>query len=205
MKINSKIVFFGLLGTLGLIIAAAIAGTVYGTNMLEKTGDNLLERKLENAALERDEQSLSQAKRDIEKYKDLEQIARSIVPQEKDQARTVRELVAIADQSGIRIESISFPSSDLGGTGTTRGRSASPAGTTQLIPVEGLSGVYAMPIDIQVSNTTPVAYSQMLGYLERLENNRRTSHVTNLTITPSEENRDLVTFSLQINAYIKPE
>lgn len=205
MKVNSKIFFFGLLGILGLIIAAAIAGTVYGTNMLEKTGDNLLERKLENAALERDEQSLSQAKRDIEKYKNLEQVARSIVPQEKDQARTVRELVAIADQSGIRIESIGFPSSDLGGTGSTRGGSASPAGTTQLIQVEGLSGVYAMPIDIQVSNTTPVAYSQMLGFLERLENNRRTSHVTNLTITPSEENRDLVTFSLQINAYIKPE
>lgn len=205
MKINSKKVFYGMVGVLVLILIASIAATVYGTDMLEKTGDTLLERKLENAALSKDEQSLAQAKRDIEKYKDLEQVAKSIVPQEKDQARTVRELVSLAQQSGIQIETISFPASNLGqGKKPAKGKKASPAGTTQLTPVEGLSGVYAMPIDIQVSREAPVSYTQLLGFLERLEQNRRTSHVTNLSIAPSEENRDFVTFSLQINAYIKP-
>jgi hypothetical protein len=198
---NSKKVFYGMVGVLALIVIAAVAGTVYGTGQLEKTGDTLLERKLEDAALNIDEESLTKAKRDVEQYKDLEQVARSIVPQEKDQARTVRELIAVADQSGIQIETIGFPSSELG---VSESKKTGASNITQLTPVEGLSGVYAMPIDIQVNSTSPVPYATMIGFLERLENNRRTSHVTNLSITPSEENRDLVTFSLQINAYIKP-
>jgi hypothetical protein len=198
---NSKKVFYGMVGVLALIVIAAVAGTVYGTGQLEKTGDTLLERKLEDAALNIDEESLTKAKRDVEQYKDLEQVARSIVPQEKDQARTVRELIAVADQSGIQIETIGFPSSELG---VSESKKTGASNITQLTPVEGLSGVYAMPIDSQVNSTSPVPYATMIGFLERLENNRRTSHVTNLSITPSEENRDLVTFSLQINAYIKP-
>lgn len=205
MKLNSKKVFYILVGVLVLILIASITATIYGTSMLEKTGDTLLERKLENTALSKDEKSLAQAKRDIEKYKELEHVAKSIVPQEKDQARTVRELVSLAQQSGIQIETISFPASDLGQTKKpAKGQKAAPAGTTQLTPVEGLSGVYAMPIDVQVSSEAPVTYNQVLRFLEKLEQNRRTSHVTDLTISPSEENRNIVTFSLQINAYIKP-
>ncbi len=208
---SSKKAFYALLGTLALVVICSIAGTIYGTSMLKKTGDVLLERKLEEAVLEKDEEALAQAKQDIEKYKELDQIARAIVPQEKNQARTVRELVAIAAQSGIQIESINFPESTLGQEPAKSSKSksskstpAAPPGTTQLVPVEGLSGVFAMPIDVQLREDAPVTYSQLLGFLERLEQNRRTSHVTNISIQPDEDNRTLVHFSLQINAYIKP-
>lgn len=209
---SSKKAFYTLLGILILIVLCSVAGTIYGTKMLKKTGDTLLEHKLENAVLEKDEQALAQAKQDIENYQELDQIAKTIVPQEKDQARTVRELVAIAAQSGIQIESINFPESTLGqdapksskGSKNSKAQPAPPAGTTQLVPVEGLNGVFAMPIDVQLRQDAPVTYSQLLGFLKKLEQNRRTSHVTNISIQPDEDNRDLVHFSLQINAYIKP-
>jgi hypothetical protein len=202
-KLNSKTVFYILLGILGLVVLGAIAGTLYGTGMLEKTGNTLLERKLEESVLEKDEQALAQAKRDIEQYNELEQVAKAIVPQEKDQARTVRELVAIANQAGIRIDSITFPPSTLGQAPAKGSKQPTgPTGTTQLTPVEGLSGVYSMPISVEIGSA--VTYDQLLGFLRSLEQNRRTSHVTNISITPDQENRALVNFSLQINAYIKP-
>jgi hypothetical protein len=40
--------------------------------------------------------------------------------------------------------------------------------------------------------------------LQKLEQNRRTAHVTNLSIQPSEDDRNLVTFSVTLNIYIKP-
>lgn len=206
---NSKKAFYLLVAVLCLTLVGAAYMTIQGTKMIKKSGDVLLQQKLEQAALEKDEQALLQAKRDIEKYKELLQVAKSIVPQEKDQARTVRELVSLAQQSGISIESISFPASTLGQkqTGMKKGsnkQQTGPEGTTQLVPVEGLSNVYAMPITVTVNEANSVTYDQLLAFLGKLEQNRRTSHVTNLTITPSQDDRSKVTFELQLNAYIKP-
>ncbi|HTE22154.1 MAG TPA: hypothetical protein VK674_03870 [Candidatus Limnocylindria bacterium] len=203
----SKKVFYGLLGLLILVLLGAGASTVYGTKMLKKTGQELLDLKLQNTVLDREEASLAQAKKDIEKYSDLEQVAKSIVPQEKDQARTVREIVSLARQSGVSLSTITFPESTLGQKPTAAKKGsktpAAPAGTTQLLPVTGLTGVYAMEIAVESDKAKPITYPQLLDFLKRLEQNRRTSHVTNLSIQPDEEDRNLVTFSLKVNAYIK--
>jgi hypothetical protein len=204
--VNTKKVYYGLLGTLILVFVMAVGGTLYGTSALKKTGDELLDLKLQNAVLDKEEVSLAQAKKSVNQYSQLEKIAKSIVPQEKDQARTVREIVSLANQSGVSLNAISFPESTLGRTpgGSKNSKApAAPAGTTQLTPVKGLSGVYAMPISVDSNKDRPITYTQLLGFLRRLEQNRRTSHVTDISIMPTEEDRSLVTFSLKVNAYIK--
>lgn len=202
---TSKKVFYVLMSLLALIVIGSIAGTVLGTGLLKKSGDSLMERKLEDAVLEKDAEALIRAKRDIEQYKELDQVAKAIVPQEKDQARTVLEIHTIASQAGVVIENISFPQSELGQPPVKgKKKSALPEGATQLTEVEGLKGVFAMPIDITVSKDAPITYNQLLDFLQRLEKNRRTSHVTNITIQPDDEDRSRVHLSLQINTYIKP-
>jgi hypothetical protein len=205
MNVTSKKVYYLMLGILVLTLVAALGLTVYGTGTLKKVGDTLLERKLEEAALDMDQQALEKAKKDVESYKELEQVAKAIVPQEKDQARTVREIVSIANKAGIRLQSITFPSSTLGeGQKGKKKSAAPPSNVTQLTPVEGLSGVYAMPITIVTNTDDPVTFTQVLSFLRQLERNRRTSHITSLTIDPNADNRNLVSAQLQINAYIKP-
>jgi len=202
---TSKKVYFLLLGVLGLVILASIFGTLYGTDMLKKSGDKLTEKKSELAVLKKDEEELIKAKRDIDKYKDLDLVAQAIVPKEKDQARTVRELYAIATQSKVQIESIQFPSSELGQSSSKgKKKSTVPEGVTQLSEIKGMKGVFAMPIDIKLSETAPITYPQLLDFLQRLEQNRRTSHVTSISIQPDKDNRDLIHLTLRINAYIKP-
>lgn len=61
-----------------------------------------------------------------------------------------------------------------------------------------------MPIDVDLGEKTPITYQQLLDFLRRLESNRRTSHVTNISIQPNKDNRDLIHLSLRINVYIKP-
>lgn len=203
---SSKKVFFVLLGLLVIVFGGAAAGTLYGAKALKKTGDKLMGLKLENAVLSKDRQSLVQAKKDIEKYSELEQVAKAIVPQEKDQVRTVREIVSLADQAGITLGNISFPESTLGEDSKAKKNSkasSAPAGATQLVPVEGLTGLYAMQISVDSEDETPVSYSALTEFLSLLEKNRRTSHVTSISIRPDDDNRNLLHFNLNINAYIK--
>lgn len=198
---TSKRTFFVLLGGIGLLAGACLLITSIGRNLIISEGEKLTSLKLEQEVLEKRSQALLQAERDIDEYEELEKIARAVVPKDKDQARTVLELVELGRQSGITITSVTFPSSALGQV--AKGK-ASPSDLSQLTPVPDLKGVYAMNIDIGIDAEDPVRYSNLLSFLERLENNRRTAHVTNINITPDTESRNFITFTLSLTSYVKP-
>jgi hypothetical protein len=199
--VTSKRLFFVLCAVLVLLTAGSIAGMVVGDKKLQQKSDRLVALKTESMALQAQQQSLIQAKKDVQKYSELEKIAKTIVPQDKDQARTVREIVKIADSTRIKISNISFPSSTLGQVGA---KAPTSGGATQVKPVVGISGVYEMEITIQSDTNVPVAYPNLLSFLQKLEQNRRTAHVISLTVNPSTIDRNKVTFGLVLDVYIKP-
>lgn len=217
---TSKRLFYVLCGVLVLLAAGAVAGLVLGDKQLQAKSDHLVTLRTESLALQSQQQSLVQAKKDVQKYSELEKVAKSIVPQDKDQARTVREIIKIADSTGIKISNISFPSSTLGQIGakvpasasssasssssSSASKSTTSAGTTQVKPVDGIPGVYQLEINIQTDSNAPVAYSNLLTFLQKLEQNRRTAQVVSLTVTPSTTDRNKVTFNLVLDVYIKP-
>lgn len=212
---NSKRFFFVMCGVVGLLCVASIAAVVLSNNMLAKKTSRLTDLKLENRVLEEQKISVLQAQKDIEKYAELERIAKQIVPQDKDQARAVREIVQIAQSSGISIASVSFPSSSLGATpapaakpaegegGSTEAPKPTTPPVTQVKPVDGISGVYQLEITVQSSQDT-ATFTKLVDFLKKLELNRRTSSVSNITITPNTNNRSLLSFTMTINVYIKP-
>lgn len=211
---NSKKVYFGMIGLIGILCISAIAAIVLGNSMLKSKSDKLVELKLENRVLEEQQTSLIRANKDIESYSELENITKSIVPQDKDQAKTVREIVKIAEESGIGIANLSFPSSNLG-TATpkaktnTEGSDAAPAAPaappiTQVKAVEGIPGVYRMEITLQSDTNRPISYSNLIDFLGKLEQNRRTAQVAQINITPKASSPGELTFTLVINVFIKP-
>ncbi len=202
---NAKRVFYLGLGGLIVLIALCVAGTYYANKRIQAEGKKLYELKLESSVLERQNKALEQAKRDIRQYEELEKIAKSVVPQEKDQARTVLELVNLAAEAGIRVTSVEFPQSELG-QAARRGSKAPVTNNnlTQLTPLTSPKGVYSMQITVQADPQSPVSYNQLIDYLTRLENNRRTAQVTNISISPSSDNRSQVTFTLSLNSFVKP-
>ncbi len=207
---NSKRAFFVMIGLVVLLSIGSVGSAVWGNKALKQRAQKLVDIKLENRILDEQQVSLAQATKDIEKYKDLQKIAKSIVPQDKDQASAVREIVKIANETGIRLSSITFPASTLGQTApkvsNEEGEGSQPTTppVTQVKPVEGISGVFVMEINIQQDANSPVTFDRFISFLDRLEQNRRTAHVTGVTVQPNSQNRSLLTFNLVVNIYIKP-
>lgn len=195
----------------GLVITLA----VLGETIFQKQSQKLSDLKAQNMAIKEQEVSLAQAKKDIDKYNQLDEIAKTVVPQDKDQAKTIREINAIAAASGVKLQQINFATSNLGQAAPKKpansegseSTSSTPAPATpsisQVKPVPGISGVYSLEITVSSGESNPVSYYKFLQFLEKLESNRRTAHVSNITVTPT-ENKTAVTFSLVLNAYLKP-
>lgn len=220
---NSKRLYFGLLAIIGLLFVGLIAG-VYGTNsLLTSEANTLTGLKAKSQALTEQQEGLASAKKDIQKYAGLEAITKTVVPQDKNQAEAVRELVNIAAANNVSLGTITFPSSTLGtsaaGTATT-GTAATSASTaaaaaaaasnsttntlSQLLPVVGIPGVYELTINVDSDSSNPVQYNSFINFLAALEQNRRTAQVTSISLTPTTENPNYLTFTLSLNEYIKP-
>jgi hypothetical protein len=205
---NSKRVFYLMAAMIGILVCAIVASAYLANTILSKKAASLNDLKLQSKVLEEKQLSLVKAKKDVQKYSTLEAIAKTIVPQDKDQALTVREIVKLADESGIKLSSINFPSSSLGNPGAAR--PATPAGgaaapnLTQVEPVTGNPGLYVLPITISQGSATPVPYNQFIDFLSRLEQNRRTAHVSSIVLQPSSNNRNMLSFTLTLDQYIKP-
>ncbi len=221
---NPKKLNFILLGSILALLVGFIGGAYFINSSLHKEADKLTVSKAKYQAQEQEKLALKKAKSDIEKYSYLNDIARSIVPEDKDQAQTVREIVNLANKNGIDIVSVTFPASTLGKIGsgnapatTSSGQSAAtlvnpkapskPTKTdqlSQLIPVKSVPGVYQLTINVQSNTTRPPSYGQLIQFLHDLESNRRTALISSINLTPKKSNPNQVAFELTLNEYIKP-
>ncbi|MFZ1248979.1 MAG: hypothetical protein WAQ24_01515 [Candidatus Saccharimonadales bacterium] len=193
-----------LLVALTAVLALALLGSATLANqILTKKSAELSKLKAQSQVAADLQRTLKKNRADITKYTELNNIAKTVVPQDKNQAQTIGEIVSIAAASGIpKLSSITFPASTLGGTGA--GAAKVTGGLTQVTPVKGISGVYILPITITQDSSNPVLYAQFITFLKRLENNRRTAQVSAINIQPDAKNPNAISFTLTVNEYIKP-
>lgn len=216
---NSKRLYFVLLGVIGLLCIGLLAGAYGANSLLASQANKLTALKAKSLAAAQEQHSLIKAKKDIQKYGDLEKIAQTVVPQDKNQAEAVREIVNIAASSGVSLAAINFPSSTLGttvigsGAGATTpaptaaapaAGSAKTAGLSQLQPVKNIPGVYQLLITVEGDTTHPVPYNKLISFLSDLEHNRRTAQVSTINLQPTAGDRSQLTFTLSLSEYIKP-
>lgn len=198
---TSKRMFFILSFGLLVGIVGLFGATYEAQNLIAAQANKLRDQRLQIQTLDAEATALNSAKRDIKKYQRLSDIARSIVPQDKDQAQTVREIVSIAGKQGISIGSVTFPSSSLGGG--IGGATTNP-NQSQLLPVTGIPGVYYLQITVQSNGSQTVPYAKFISFLDALEHNRRTALVSSIALTPDSKNNNNVGFNLTLDEYIKP-
>ncbi len=199
---KAKQLYFVLL-TIFILLLIGLFGVAYGANkIMSGQATKLSKLRADGDVLDTLQTTLAKNKQDINKYGELNTIAESIVPQDKDQAEAVRQIVNLASQSGIgKLSSITFPTSTLGSA--LPGTAANP-NLTQLTPVVGITGVYGLQITVTQTTTDEVPYGQFTTFLSKLEQNRRTAQVSSITVQPDATNPNKVAFTLIINEYIKP-
>lgn len=201
-----------------ILLFGGLIGSAYAINSaLIAKSTKLTALKAKSKALALENLSLQKAKKDIKKYAGLNSIAKVIVPEDKDQALAVREIVNIAARNGVRLSAINFPSSTLGQApagvaGAAAGAAAAKpipvnsktTALSQLIPVKSIPGIYQLSITVIGDSNNPVRYSEFTNFLKALENNRRTAQVNSITLAPDAKNPDRLTFTLTLNEYIRP-
>lgn len=177
---------------LGILLVALVGGlfgaTYVGAGFMHTKANQLASDKAQVAQLTDQQSTIARSKKDIATYTPLEKITEAIVPQDKDQAETVRELTNIATTNGVTLTTITFPSSTLG---ATPGVATAASSLSQLTRVPTIPGVYSMLITIGNNENSPVTFTQLSGFLRGLRTiavrqpSARSTSNHNPTITPN--------------------
>jgi len=195
MTVTAKRLYMLLLGLIGLALVLLFVSVYSASGLLKNKSKAIADANVAMQVLEQKQLQLTKARADIEKYKSLSEIAKSIVPQDKDQAQTIREIVTIAAANGIKLGSITFPSSNLGDAKVPY---------SQLKAVKAIPGVYSQDITVQSDTLAPTTFASFMGFLDALEHNRRTALVNGITLQPDAKNPGKLSFMLTISEYVKP-
>jgi hypothetical protein len=216
-----------LFGSFGLMVVIFIAATFLGLSMLQKKSKSMTELKSQSKSLESQVTQLNIAKKDVDKYKFFNDVAKAVIPNDKDQVQAVAELFQMANESGILLQSVSFPASTLGTKASTPAAGSTTTNTTtsttaptpstkdvisQAKPVAGISGLYSVELVIgpQTGDKVPVDkkvnYEKMLAFLSKIERNQRTAQVTKVDIQPpkADSTSSDFSFTFNVNIFIKP-
>src|ERR1700748_2464531 len=106
---KAKQLYFVLVGCCALSLVV-LFGIGYSANkVLGGQATKLSKLRADSEVSSGQQAFIVQDKQDIQKYSELNTIAESIVPQDKDQAQAVRQIVNIASANSIQPTSITFP------------------------------------------------------------------------------------------------
>jgi hypothetical protein len=216
---TAKKTFYMMIGLLALLIAGALVALYFGNGYMKKSANSLINTKLDNVAYDAEEQTYLQARKDLEKYKTLNETIAKVLPKSKDQAQAVEELYRIGDETGIIINRIQFPSSTLGqkavptptpAANDKNDQAAAPAVTatsaiTQAKAVEGMPGVLGIDIqiDLQPAYGKSISYDNMIKFLQKVENNRRSMQIKQIDVHADTQNGG-ITFDIILTIFVKP-
>ena len=214
-----RLILLGLLAGASLLFFIIAFG---GLTLLSAKSQRLVELKTQSKTVDAQSSSLAASKKQVEQYAYFNDIAKTVLPEDKDQAQATADIFRLADQSGIAIASVTFPASSLGtSTKTDSSSSDSTNATTapaasaisQAKAVEGIAGLYALELTINpqsgsgVAESKLVTYPKLLDFLSRIEHNRRTAQITKVNIQPQITElgpSQFINFTLVINIFIKP-
>jgi hypothetical protein len=214
-ELDSKNLRLLLIGGLALAVILFIICAFAGLSIVGGKSRQLVSLKAQSQTADNQLSNLEQSKKQVEKYAYFKTVAKTVIPNDKDQAESVVEIFQMADQSGISIQSITFPASSLGLTTSTTAtqqdatKTSTANAITQAKPVSGIPGLYSLELTItpDSSNTVPaskkITYDKMLDFLARIENNRHTAQITQVNIQPGTSGQSF-TFTLTVNIFIKP-
>lgn len=199
---SAKKVYYLLIAGFLVLTAGIFAMLYFSKNFLSAAEDELIAAKLEIIKQEEIESTYRENINNLEKYSETAGVLEEVIPKEKDQARAVREIDAIAKQNGMAINTLTFPSSDLNKTTPAGGTAATPTtAVSQAKPVKGLNGVLGIDVNVELrsQNESPISTDQLLSMLRAIENNRRNMRVTSINFNAGDQ-----TVDIKLTIFVKP-
>lgn len=210
----------------GLVFSVFIVK--YAVDWLTESSKELTTLRVEVAGMDKKQADLEKAKKTLSDKADEVSTLSMVLPEDKDQARIVQELYAIASQANVTIDSVGFPSSTLGAitpkpvtpveaptstpTPTPATEQPKPVKTiSQATPVKEIPGVQSIELSIGTitskdASIKGVRYEEMMSLIRLIERNRRTMQIRSIGIGQSETVTGSPTYNLTLSIviYIQP-
>lgn len=212
---------------LSLVFVAALGLSLfilrYASNWLTQSSQELISLRAEVAGLNTKQADLDKAKKALaDNAAELDTLSK-VLPEDKDQARVIQEIYALADQANITIDSVSFPSSTLGAATAPKPATTTetlPAGTTsseaapapvksvsQATPLKEIPGVQSIELSIGTitskdASIKGVRYEEMMKLIKLIERNRRTLQIRSIGIGQNANTSGAPTYNLSLSLVI---
>jgi len=183
---NPKKFFFILLGGLSVLVLAAGGGYYYALGNIKTTSAELSQQLADQDAAATTIDQLTKLQNQYNhEIKPIIPLIDVALPRTKNQTEILAQLQTIAGGVGLSLASVAFPS-PVG----------LPTNTSQTVAT---GTVLALPITFQLQGS----YSQLQAFLTSVENLNRFTNVSTLAISRPDKTKP-ITYSMTINAYVKP-
>jgi Tfp pilus assembly protein PilO len=179
---SAKRFFMILLGVLAVILIAGGAGYYFASRSLHEGTSQLSQRLADEQLADEQLANLEDLKKQYERLQPLIPVINNALPDQKNQSRIAVQLHNIADQSGMRLDTLSFPAS------------TTPGPLSQTVK-EG--DVLAIPVTFQLTGS----YEQLQHFLTSQENLDRYTSITSLNINQTPKG---LTFDINLSVFMKP-
>lgn len=179
-----------LIALMAFLVAVTLGGLFLANKQLTEIAKETSRLKAEGEVAQKQIDSYSITKTKVESLDYVNELADKVLPAEEDQSTLVAEITQFALRSNLKITQLTFSEP---AAVTTKDKSKK-----SVLP----SGVSVTPISL--SFAAGASYSDVLDFLQTLENNQRKNQVTNITLTPDAENGSkLSQTAIELNVYTK--
>lgn len=177
-----------------LVVASAVVtvlGLYFANSKLTKLAEETATKKAEIQITQNQIKAYERTKETVDSLDYVEELAQKVLPESKDESSIVAELSQFALRSRLAVEQITF-NEVVKSTAKTKDK------TSATIP----KGVSVVPITVQLK--AGGTYENLLNFLKSIEGNQRTMQVSNITLSPDEEDRTkLSQITVAINLYTR--
>lgn len=178
-------------GLIAVVIVVISAIVYLGNTKLTSVATDTARLKAESEAAKQQIATYEETKATVESLDYVDELAAKVLPADKEQSAILAEVSEFASRSGLTISQITFidvPKST--NAASSKGRVTTP------------NGVQVIPVTVEFAAGSQ--YSAVLEFLKTVEGNQRKMQVTDISITPDTEDRQVFSeVSVSMNLYAK--
>ncbi len=190
-----------LLIILFLLVGGLVAGSVFVQTKLRSYSAEISTQNSQAARSESDIATLRKIEAFLEENQSVEQLAQKVVAESSSyqyQDQIIKDLSAIASESGITITSYGFSEAAAEGA-TPAGGAAQPGAAATPAPAAP-SGLNSKSVSVQI--VSPVSYNNLLDFIRRVEQNTTKMQIAGVSMSAAESGQ-VSSNAFDIKVYVR--
>lgn len=179
-----------LIAILALLVVGAGGFVFFANDSLTKTAQHTSRLMADIEVAEKQIKTYSATKQRVESLGYVNELAAKVLPDSEEQSVVVTELSTFAQREELVVSGIEFVDSPVAKKSSDKSKKDGTPKDVEVVSV--------------VMKLKEVPYNRLLKFLDSVEGNQRKMQITNLSLKPDEDDREVLTeVSVALNLYVK--